>query len=482
MAWRAIVLWIAVLAISISCQARKETPAPKGTAKIEEQLSAQESGPLPGKTSPMLSSGESPAAGPTSTGAAQASQVSQTAPAPGSAKPVSPQVQAFWPRFHGPRGDNLSDDKGLLTEWPADGPPLAWKTEGIGQGYAGVTIADGRIFTAGNIDKDAVVTALDMDGRILWQKPNGPAWTKNYPGARGTPTVDGDRVYHLGASGDLTCFRVEDGSVIWHTNIMERFHAPVPEWGLAESVLVRGKYLYCTPGGPETCIVCLDKMTGETVWQSASAGGDTTGYASIQWAEFEGIPILLTMTAKALVGVHAETGRLLFRHPHETAYDVNAFMPLYANGEVFVSTGYGSGSELVRLKRDGENIAAEQVWVNKDLDNHHGGVILVEGFLYGSSYNGRWCCLDWKTGETRYMDRGIGKGSLTYADGMLYLYSERRTVGLAKATAEKFELVNQFRLPSEERAESWAHPVVCGGRLYLRHGNILFAYDVRKQP
>ena len=482
MAWKNIVSWVAALAIAIGCQARKETPARLETGQIGEQPAARQSLASSEKTGQVPSSGEVPPTGPTAATAGKTPPSSQTTPPVGSVKPSQLESQACWPRFHGPRGDNLSDDKGLLTEWPQDGPPLAWKTEGIGQGYAGVTIADGRIFTAGNIDKDAVVTALDMDGRILWQKPNGPAWTKNYPGARGTPTIDGDRVYHLGASGDLTCFRVEDGAVLWHTNIMERFHAPLPEWALAESVLIHGKYLYCTPGGPETCIVCLDKMTGETVWQSESANGDTTGYASIQWAEFEGIPILLTMTAKALVGVHAETGRLLFRHPHETAYDVNAFMPLYADGEVFVSTGYGSGSELVRLKREGDNVTAEQVWVNKDLDNHHGGVILVNGFLYGSSYNGRWCCLDWKTGETRYMDRGIGKGSLTYADGMLYMYSERRMVGLVKATPEKYELVSQFRLPSEERAESWAHPVVCGGRLYLRHGNILFAYDVHKRP
>ncbi|WP_347244681.1 PQQ-binding-like beta-propeller repeat protein [Thermogutta sp.] len=482
MTWKNIIPWLCVLAVAVSCQARREPPTPAEPGTTRSQPTAQESFESPEKTGQMPSSEETRSVAPRPSETAETLPSSQTAPPAGSAKPSPGGSQAYWPRFHGPRGDNLSDDKGLLAEWPQEGPPLAWKTEGIGQGYAGVTIADGRIFTAGNIDKDAVVTALDMEGRILWQKSNGPAWTKNYPGARGTPTIDGDRVYHLGASGDLTCYRVDDGTVVWHTNIMERYEAPLPEWGLAESVLVRGKYLYCTPGGPKTCIVCLDKMTGETVWQSDSANGDTTGYASIQWADFEGIPILLTMTAKALVGVHAETGRLLFRHPHETAYDVNAFMPLYADGEVFVSTGYGSGSELVRLKREGENVTAEQVWVNKDLDNHHGGVILVNGFLYGSSYNGRWCCIDWKTGETRYMDRGIGKGSLTYADGMLYMYSERRTVGLVKATPEKYELVSQFRLPSEERAESWAHPVVCGGRLYLRHGNNLFAYDVRNQP
>ncbi|HOP77922.1 MAG TPA: hypothetical protein PLD05_10550, partial [Thermogutta sp.] len=190
----------------------------------------------------------------------------------------------------------------------------------------------------------------------------------------------------------------------------------------------------------------------------------------------------LTMTAKAVVGVRADTGKLLFRHPHETAYDVNACMPLYADGVVVVSTGYGSGSEAIRLTRRGDTVATQQVWSNRELDNHHGGVLLFNGFIYGSSYNGRWLCLDWEKGESRYADKGVGKGSLTYADGMLYTFSERRMVGLVKVDPTKHELVSSFRLPSEERDPSWAHPVVCGGRLYLRHGNLLFAYDVRKRP
>lgn len=408
-------------------------------------------------------------------------------------QPVQPAVMAnaaaeamvekpFWPRFHGPRGDNISPDTGLLKSWPEDGPPLAWKIEGIGQGYASVTIADGRIFTAGNIGEDLMVTALDLDGNILWQKPNGPAWTKNHPGSRGTPTIDGDRVYHLGASGDLACFKANDGTPLWQRNIMDEFHAPLPEWALAESVLVDERCVYCTPGGPETCIVALDKMTGELVWKSESADGDTTGYASIQRVEFDGLPVLLTMTAKAVVGVRADTGKLLFRHPHETSYDVNACMPVYVNGVVVVSTGYGSGTEAIRLSRNGETVVAQQLWSNRELDNHHGGILLLDGFIYGSSFNGRWFCLDWEKGESQYVDKGVGKGSLTYADGMLYTFSERRMVGLVKAGHEKHELVSSFRLPSEERDPSWAHPVVCGGRLYLRHSNLLFAYDVRQKP
>ncbi|MGB4726115.1 MAG: PQQ-binding-like beta-propeller repeat protein [Thermogutta sp.] len=479
---------IPVVLFLLGCQAKQgketERAEPPGTpaAKVEavqppEGVTQQETVPLSvtdeNQQGPALADESS-----TTSGEAVPSQP----PGEASLTAMQSTTGPYWPRFHGPRGDNISDDTGLLESWPSDGPPLVWKIEGIGRGYASVTIADGRIFTAGDIGDNLIITAMDMNGNILWQKANGPAWTKNYPGSRGTPTIDGDRVYHLGASGDLACFQVSDGKEIWRRNIMEDFHAPLPEWALAESVLVDERYVYCTPGGPETCVVALDKMTGELIWKSESADGDTTGYASIQRAELEGMPILLTMTAKAVVGVRADTGKLLFRHPHETAYDVNACMPLYADGVVVVSTGYGSGSEAIRLTRRGDTVATQQVWSNRELDNHHGGVLLFNGFIYGSSYNGRWLCLDWEKGESRYADKGVGKGSLTYADGMLYTFSERRMVGLVKVDPTKHELVSSFRLPSEERDPSWPQPVVCGGRLYLRHGNLLFAYDVRKRP
>ncbi|NMC19704.1 MAG: PQQ-binding-like beta-propeller repeat protein [Thermogutta sp.] len=386
---------------------------------------------------------------------------------------------ASWPRFHGPRGDNISDDTGLLNAWPEDGPELLWKVEGIGNGFASVTVSDGRIFTAGNVGDQLLISALDMDGKILWQRPNGPGWTKSYPGARGTPTLDGDRVYHLGAAGDLACLKAADGAPVWSTNILEKFGSQPPEWGLAESVLIDGDRVICTPGGPNTCIVALDKMTGETVWQSESAGGDGPSYGTPQLAEWEGLRIVLGMTAKALVGVDADSGKLLFRHPRETQYDVNACLPIFRDGKVFISTGYGSGAELIGLKKEGGRVTAQQIWENKDLDNHHGGVILYEGFLYGSNFRGKWVCLDWNTGETKYTQNGVGKGSATLADGMLYTFSERKKVGLAPAVPTAHELTGSFTIPSQEREQSWAHPVVLDGRLYLRHGNLLFAYGVR---
>jgi outer membrane protein assembly factor BamB len=382
-----------------------------------------------------------------------------------------------WTQFHGPGRRNLSPETGLLKQWPPGGPPLVWTAEGIGEGFAGVSVAGGRIYTAGNLGGNTVVTALGLDGKIQWQTPNGEAWTKNYNGARGTPTLDGDRLFHESPHGDVTCMDAASGRILWTGNILREFGSQNITWGLAESVLVDGNKVICTPGGPQTAVVALDKTRGRTVWRSPSADGDLAGYASPTLVEYEGLRMILQMTGKALIGVNADSGDLLFRYRHETRYDVNATTPLFHEGRVFISSGYGSGSELVGLAPAGGRLRAEQVWAYKPLDNHHGGVILLDGYLYGAS--GAWHCLDWNTGESLYRERGVGKGSLTYADGMLYTLGEDHTMGLVPATPTGHQLAGQFNLPRGGEGKSWAHPVVCGGRLYIRHGNFLYAYDVK---
>ena len=248
-------------------------------------------------------------------------------------------------------------------------------------------------------------------------------------------------------------------------------------------MLIDGSRLICCPGGPKTAVVALDKRTGRTIWQSPSAGGDLVGYATPTLAEYRGLRMILTMTLKAVIGVNADNGDLLFRFEHPTKYDVNATMPLYHDGHVFISSGYGTtGSTLLKLDVRGKKATVTKVWNSRDLDNHHGGVILLDGYLYGAAHNfnrGKWICLDWKTGEMKYAEKGVGKGSATCAEGMLYTMSERRDVGLVKATPAGHEVISQFKLPSGGEGPTWAHPVVRGGRLYLRHGDFLYAYDVR---
>jgi outer membrane protein assembly factor BamB len=387
-----------------------------------------------------------------------------------------------WPRFHGPGGDNISTDAGLLKEWPDDGPELLWTAKGIGEGYSGITTADGRIYTDGNLDGRTTITALNLDGSVAWQAQNGAAWTGEYEGTRGTPTIDGPRLYHLSPVGRLACLETATGKEVWARNVLDEFAAKNIKWALAESVLVDGDRVVCTPGGPQVSMVALDKTSGQTVWKAASTG-NPAGYGSATLAECQGLRMIVNLDAKGVFGVSADTGELLWKWKHETSYDVNVLKPICHDGHVFISSGYGAGSELLKLTLSGGKVTVERAWASKELDNHHGGVILLDGYLYGAASNAnaaKWICLDWQTGKMMYADKGVGKGSLTSADGLLYTLSEKRAVGLVEPTPDQHKLISRFQIPAGGKGNSWAHPVVIGGRLYIRHGDFLYAYDVRK--
>ncbi len=398
----------------------------------------------------------------------------------GNSRLVWGEGECFWPQFHGPRRDNISDATGLARSWPEGGPPLLWSVAGLGHGFSSVAVAQGRILTAGDRDDRTVITCMDLGGRILWQAENGPAWPGPVPGSRGTPTIDGTLVYHQNAHGDLACFELETGRKVWHLNVLKEFGAENIEWALAESPLIDGARVISCPGGPNTAVVALDKRTGRLVWKSPSAE-DKAGYCSPILAEWQGLRMIMVLTAKAFIGVNADNGQLLWRFPHETPFDENITSPIFHNGFVFISTRT-TGSVLLRVGVSGEKASVTPVWRNLDLDNQHGGVILYQGYLYGASHvnqQGKWICVDWKTGQTQFMERPIGKGTLTLADGMLFLMSEAGEVALAPARPDRLEIVSQFKLPRGGPGPYWAHPVVCDGRLYLRHSDRLFVYDVR---
>jgi outer membrane protein assembly factor BamB len=397
------------------------------------------------------------------------------------ARPSAAAEDCSWPQFQGSRRDNVSTETGLLRQWPDDGPRLLWTARGLGHGFSSVAIAGGLLATAGNLDDQTAVTVLNLDGSRRWQVTTGPAWTGSSPGSRGTPTLDGDRLYHESALGEVVCLEAATGKRLWGRNILDEFGSKNITWAVAESVLIDGRRLICCPGGPETAMVALDKMTGETLWRSPSAG-DLAGYGSPVLVEHEGLRMIVTMTSKAVIAVGADDGRLLWRFPHETPWDENIATPIHHDGHLFVSTQF-TGSVLLRLKTENGRPAVEAVWRSDQLDNHHGGVVLLDGYLYGSGRaNGnRWACLDWKTGELKYLERGVGKGTLTTAEGMLYTLSEQGLLGLVPATPEAHEIVSQFRIPRQGEGPVWARPVICGGRLYVRHGEYLYCYDIKAE-
>jgi outer membrane protein assembly factor BamB len=385
--------------------------------------------------------------------------------------------ESFWPQFHGPNRDNISTEKGLLKKWPKNGPALIWASNGLGHGYSSISIADGMIYTAGNIGQHTVVTALNLDGKILWQVKNGEAWTGSWPGSRGTPTVDGDCLYHQNPHGSLICLNAKTGDIIWQLNVIEKFNSELPRWALAESLLVDGDHLISCPGGPETCMVALDKRTGSVVWKAPSTG-ELAGYASPALFDYEGLRIITTLTLKSFIGVNVDTGELLWHIKHETYYDENIMTPIFHHGEVFISTLVGSIKWRVHVK-DGK-VSLEEIWRTPQLENHMGGVILVDDNLHGSSvvHNRLFVCLDWKTGRIRYADQCVGL-ALTYADGMLYALNEDGVVGLVQPTPIGHKLISCFKIPKGGKGKTWAHPVVCGGRLYIRHDEFLYAYSLK---
>jgi outer membrane protein assembly factor BamB len=396
---------------------------------------------------------------------------------------------ADWPQFHGPNRDNKSPDKGLLKKWPEGGPKRIWEATGIGEGYSTVAIAGKKIYTTGSINGDCVITVLDMDGKKLWTRTNGRAWKKSYPGTRSTPTIVDGMLYHLSGIGNLVCLKANDGSPVWSVDIMKRFGGRNIMWGLAESPLVFDDKVICTPGGKSISMVALDRKTGKVVWKS-KAVGDRPGYASPILVEYKGLRQIVTAMSESIVSVRASDGKLLWRYPHKVYADENITTPIFHEGFLIVSGCVKKGTTSLRLEVSGDNCSVKRQWHNRTLDNKQGGIILTGGRLYGYAEFGRptpWTCVDFKLGKTIFKSAPVQSsykykmGCLTYADGMFYLYADNGNMALAKATDTGFEVTGRLKIKNPGTRPTWAHPVVCGGRLYIRSGDKLGVYDVIKK-
>jgi outer membrane protein assembly factor BamB len=390
-----------------------------------------------------------------------------------------------WPCFHGSDRTNKSSETGFLKEWPQNGPPLVWTISGLGDGYSSISLGGGLLYTAGKYNDQTYLFCYDLNGKPVWKKPNGKSWTTtlswatSYTGSRSTPTYDNGILYHLSESGRLTAFDAKTGKEIWTRELTRDFDAEVPEYGYSESVLVDGNNLYVKPGGKNGYQVCLDKNTGKTTWVNTDIPG-AMGYNSMVIMEYGGHRQIVGASSNCFYGVDTRTGSLLWKIDFQNQRELNLTDAICYNEYVFITSGYGKGSMLVKLNPSGKGFAAETVWQSDLMDNHHGGVILYNGYLYGSGSNSRgWFCLDFLTGKQVW--RTDGKGSVTYADGMLYMLDERGTMRLVHATPEKYEKKSEFKLPKGGESMYWAHPVVCGGRLYIRHADKLFSYDIGRK-
>jgi outer membrane protein assembly factor BamB len=385
-----------------------------------------------------------------------------------------------WPQWQGPDRTRLSKETGLLKQWPASGPRLIWTANGLGSGYGSMAVAGDRVFLQGARGANSVVIALNRaDGKEVWAKTLGPIETRmrseRGAGPRATPTVDGDRLYALTENGDLACLTT-DGAVVWQRNILRDFEGAQIPWLISESPLVDGPHVVVTPGGPGAGIVKLDKMTGKTVWTSKELS-DNAAYSSIIAADVEGVRTYLTFTATAGVGVRASDGKLMFRYPQAANRTANVATPIYSDNKVFFTSSYGTGGGLLQLAAQNGEVSAKEVYFTREMRNHHGGVVLVDGYIYGFN-DTILTCLEFATGKMMWRDRSVGKGSVTFADGHLYIQSENNLVGLAEATPQGYREKGRFEIP-DKGLLSWAHPVVSDGRLYVRNQDILLVYDIR---
>ncbi|MBL9188944.1 MAG: PQQ-binding-like beta-propeller repeat protein [Opitutaceae bacterium] len=387
-----------------------------------------------------------------------------------------------WPQWRGPDRTGVAQETGLLKSWPAGGPKRVWMFENAGKGYSGPAIAGGKYFTIGTRDDAEVLLILDANtGKELRVVKIGEVLENKWgDGPRGTPTVDGDRVYALSGPGDLACISIADGKVLWKVS-MSSLGGKTPNWGYTESVLVDGNKVLCTPGGGKGTVAALDKLTGKVLWQSGDIK-EPAHYSSIVPATINGTPQYVQRNEKSIFGLAAKDGRLLWQtdFPGRTAMIPT---PIVSGNEVYVTAGYGTGCKMVRIEADNK---VTVVYENKVAKNHHGGFVKIGDYLYGHG-DPQWVCQNFKTGEEVWSSRALGKGAVGAADGMLYCLDENTgTVALVEASPKGWNEISRFKLDPQTKIRSssgkvWTHPVIANGKLYLRDQDLIYCYDV-KQP
>ncbi|MBA4104606.1 MAG: polyvinylalcohol dehydrogenase [Pirellula sp.] len=394
---------------------------------------------------------------------------------------------ANWAQWRGPDRDGISAEKGLLKRWPAEGPKLAWQADELGDGYSTPAIVGDRIYLLGNegLEDEYVLCLNAAGGEKIWRTRIGnvgnPDQRPPYPGARSTPTVDGDALYALGSDGDLARLDVKTGEIAWTKNLRTDFGGKPGVWAYSESPLVDGDVVIATPGGDEATIVGLNKATGELVWKSAIPEMEAA-YASAVKADLAGRTQYVQFLSKGLVGVDAASGELLWQYDH-TAQGSMANIPTpVVDGDFIYSASGKGGGGLVKIVAKGDKFEAEEIYFEPQLPRAIGGSVLIGDHLYGTSSDSLMC-VEFATGEVVWRDRSIGAAGVCYADGLLYLHGENGDVALVEATPTEYREVGKFtppNAPDRGKSKAWAYPVVADGKLYVFDWGTLWCFDVKK--
>ena len=378
-------------------------------------------------------------------------------------------------QWRGEYRDGVYNETGLLQEWAAEGPELLWFCEELGDGYTSPAIASQKIYITGLYADDLVLSVFDLNGKLLIRKVVGKEWNDSYPGARSTVNVNNGKLYIYNSLGHLHCLDEKTLNLIWKKDVINDFDGRNIMWGMTESPLIVGDKILITPGGRTYNMVALNKNTGELIWYSGGEG-TTSSYCSPLYIGGYSFPIIVTNTEKHIIAINADTGEKLWSHPQTNSNNIHPNTPLYSDGMIFSTTGYGGGTIMLRLKDGGKSI--EQVW-NNNVDNQIGGAVKIGDYIYTSGHRNRgFYCINWNTGAIKYKVNQISPSAVIAAGGMLYAYSDRGEMALVKPNPDKFELVSSFKVTLGTN-QHWAHPVIHDGVLYIRHGDVLMAYQVK---
>ena len=397
-----------------------------------------------------------------------------------------------WPQWRGPERNGISQERGLLKQWPAGGPKLLWQVNEIGDGYSTPAVVGNRIYLMSNrgMENEFVQALSTQDGKPIWTTRVGnvgnPKQDPSYPKARSTPTVDGNFIYALGSDGDLACLELKTGKIRWQKSIRTEFGGQPGEWAYAESPLIDGDVVVVTPGGAQATIVALNKKTGALVWKSAVPGGDPAGYASAIVVQGGGRKQYVQCLSKGMVGVDAKTGQFLWRNKEVAKGPAQYFTPV-ARGEHVYAGALGVGGVLVRVKPDAGGVTAEQVYFTRGLPNGIGGAVVVDETLFGTEVGQKLVAVEFTTGKVKWQAENFGWSSLAYADGHLYVHAVNGEVALVEASPEAFREKGRFTPPAQPKhgqsgpfsEMAFAYPVIANGRLYIRDLGTLWAYDIK---